>query len=295
MIELFPLLGIRTLGGFARLPASTIPNRFGPIGADLHRRARADDAPLLRPFEPSVTYRETVTIEEPIAALEPLLFLLKGALDKLESRAKKDANSALKISLLLETESAQELEVSVPLTRPIRNASGWLGVLREKFAGIEIQAPLVSFSVEISLPIRMRGAQFHLFDTSEQSQEPLDELLGRLIAGLGPTVVSAATLRARHRPEKSWTGIPFEPLATPKETAKSIRFFPRPTLLLHSPAPIRADGLLPISGPERLAGEWWDGEGHGRDYFMARNRSGQLLWIFKDLKKKELFLHGYFD
>lgn len=294
MIKLFSFLGVSNLGDFARLPSSTITPRFGSFGVDLHRRARGVASLPFRPFEPSVTYREIQALEEPIGMLEPLLFIIKRVLSRLEDQTRKDSSAALKISLFLETEDAQELEIIIPLTRPIRRASGWFGVIREKLSRLEIPAPLISLTIEISIPIRVRGMQFHLFDAAEKQQEPLDELLGRLIAGLGPTVVSAASLRERHRPEKSWEGIPFDPLAK-QEKATELSFFPRPTLMVSPPEPLQSQNIVSLQGPERLEGEWWDEGGHARDYFVAQTDGGQLLWIFKDLQKKKLFLHGYFD
>jgi protein ImuB len=291
MIEWFPLLGIRTLGEFAHLPASTIPQRFGSLGAALHRRARGAETLPLRPFTPSVVYRESQSFENPIALLEPLLFIIKGLLTKLEQRLSHDSNAATNVTLFLETEAAQEMEVSIPLANPIRRANAWLGVVREKLARIEIPDPLISLTIEISLPIRFRGGQFHLFDSTEGQREPLDELLGRLIASLGPTVVSAAELRERYRPERSWEGIAFDPFRVPEKTSS---LPPRPTLLLSPPTPLTTRVAM-VEGPERVQGEWWDGGEHARDYFVAQADGGQLLWIFKDLKSERLFLHGYFD
>jgi protein ImuB len=79
-------------------------------------------------------------------------------------------------------------------------------------------------------------------------------------------------------------------------------------LLLSEPCPLPAtaeqpqcDGPLTlITGPERIESGWWDfarpqrGTVY-RDYFVARNPGGQMLWIFRELTApRGWFLHGLF-
>jgi protein ImuB len=88
---------------------------------------------------------------------------------------------------------------------------------------------------------------------------------------------------------------------------------PRPLLLLPAPQPLSPPAgssdtpayggpLTLIAGPERIEAGWWDlgrtdraaGAVH-RDYFVARNPHGQVLWVFRDLAApRGWFLHGFF-
>ncbi|HLG18786.1 MAG TPA: hypothetical protein VI895_03080 [Bdellovibrionota bacterium] len=310
-IQVLTLLGLRTLGDFARLPASTIGSRFGPLGVDLHRRARGIDELPLRPFEPSVTYRESHSFESSVGSLEPILFVAKTLLEKLERRLQKDLNAALELVLYIETEDCVETELSVPLSRPLRRSKGLLQIVRERLSRLTLQAPIVSFAVELSLPIRKRPTQFHLFDANvADQQESLAELLGRLVAGLGPNVISAAALRERYRPEFSWNPVPFQPEQNSSPPPPPATLPLRPLLLLSPPEPLEVErrensfflrskkeryAVLSLAGPERLAGEWWSGDAYARDYFVAEAEGGQRLWIFQNLPDQRFFLHGYFD
>lgn len=47
-------------------------------------------------------------------------------------------------------------------------------------------------------------------------------------------------------------------------------------------------------GPERIETGWWDGPTIRRDYFRVETESGDLWWIFRDIKSGEWFLHGRF-
>jgi protein ImuB len=64
--------------------------------------------------------------------------------------------------------------------------------------------------------------------------------------------------------------------------------------------PLYRDLLTLVTGPERIECGWWDiGSSHARavhrDYFVARNGRGQLLWVFRELAApRGWFLHGLF-
>ena len=50
-----------------------------------------------------------------------------------------------------------------------------------------------------------------------------------------------------------------------------------------------------VSGPERIESGWWDGEDVQRDYFVAEDRSGLRLWVFRERAgERRWFLHGIF-
>jgi protein ImuB len=86
----------------------------------------------------------------------------------------------------------------------------------------------------------------------------------------------------------------------------------RPLLLLPAPHPLPdEEPLALLAGPERIETGWWAQDGDGfantagdeparppgmrRDYFVARNGRGQLLWVYRDLAPpRHWFLHGYF-
>jgi len=234
---------------------------------------------------------------------EPLIFAAKNLLGKLEKRLQKNLHTALEMNLFFETEYCEEIEIRIPLLRPLRREKALLHVIRERIYSLTLSAPLLSFSIEMSLPVRDRGSQFHLFDAGVE-----------LIGGLGPTMISAAVLRERYRPERSWEPAPFEPFQHSKKETLSQKSFFRPTHLLPSPKPLQMKQkkdclvlhsqkehyeIISMKGPERIVGEWWDGGGHSRDYFCAETKEGAQLWIFKPLSKTPsnfpFYLHGYFD
>ena len=63
-----------------------------------------------------------------------------------------------------------------------------------------------------------------------------------------------------------------------------------------SDAPCYAGRLELMAGPERIEVGWWDGREAARDYFIARNPAGALLWIYSERYRNDAgwYLHGIF-
>nr|WP_143547823.1 DNA polymerase Y family protein [Rhodopirellula sp. SM50] len=62
--------------------------------------------------------------------------------------------------------------------------------------------------------------------------------------------------------------------------------------------PFRFEGALHrvafAWGPERIETGWWDGPTIRRDYYRIETETGNVWWVFRDLKSGEWFLHGRF-
>ncbi len=110
-----------------------------------------------------------------------------------------------------------------------------------------------------------------------------------------------------HRPERAWRAVPLS-IDSRGDRSVPLPPSPRPLLLLPSPQPLPTrddrplfrDPLTLVTGPERIECGWWDCGGPAaqavhRDYFVARNGRGQLLWVFRELAApRGWFLHGLF-
>jgi protein ImuB len=83
--------------------------------------------------------------------------------------------------------------------------------------------------------------------------------------------------------------------------------FRRPLWLLQAPQPLDARrgrplhrGVLELeAGPERIESGWWDGADARRDYYVARDKRGARLWVYREIHGEcrndgAWFLHGIF-
>ncbi len=103
--------------------------------------------------------------------------------------------------------------------------------------------------------------------------------------------------------------------ATPRRTGMSAPPV-RPIRLYETPLEIRAtvspshdrDGrpisftlgrhahrLVHAIGPERIAGQWWEGHHKTRDYFIVEDEEGRRFWIFRVMQSSRWYMHGEFE
>ena len=103
--------GVRTCGALADLPLLELSERLGQPGVRLHEWARGASVRSLVLAEPAVHFEEKMELEEAVAELEPLSFLLGRLLDQLCARlaARSLAASAIRLRFDLEVSDGNEL------------------------------------------------------------------------------------------------------------------------------------------------------------------------------------------
>ena len=153
-------------------------------------------------------------------------------------------------------------------------------------------------------------------------QEPFKQLMDRLSSRLGHKAVFGMQVNAEQLPElangqykvqeqksaaygkeqlkasgeerlKASHETPSDPNSPLKDQPLGLLAHPQ-KLTQHAKQPYLQGPLTIIHGPDRLSSHWWQ-KLQSRDYFIARQHSGRLLWIFYDRVQKNWFLHGLFS
>ena len=205
--------GLRTIGELARLPAAEVASRLGDTGRELHARARGlDPRPLMaRQMPPDL--REGMSLEWPLVALEPFLFLARAALDRLAARLAACGLACLRLSVSLRLEPEGWKERTIELPAPTRDVKVLLTLLRLAFEQEPPGAPVGAFAF-VAHPDRPRVAQRTLFGPQEIPPDRLATTLARLFALLGPGRAGTPLTTDGHRPERC-TLAPFDPPPPP--------------------------------------------------------------------------------
>ena len=94
-------LGISTVGAFAALDSEDVERRWGAIGLAAWRLARGDD--VRRPVLATVSARHAIEVElsSPATTMEPVLFLVRAAIDRLASALASDGRAAATVAITL--------------------------------------------------------------------------------------------------------------------------------------------------------------------------------------------------
>jgi len=136
-----------------------------------------------------------------------------------------------------------------------------------------------------------------LFNTHKQ-REPLNNLLDRLRSRMGLQAVEHVGCRDEHLPEFALhigNDSPKDTHDTGQPcTQRPFWLMPQPQRLRQHGSQLYWNGPIElIYGPERIEDNWWR-EAVSRDYYIARDGSGQHYWVFSDRLTEQWFLHGIF-
>lgn len=169
-------------------------------------------------------------------------------------------------------------------------------------------------SIELSstqlVPIRLFNDD--LFNPQPE-QEQFNQLIDKLTTRLGHTALFRVQAEPEYLPElANGRQHAIQESSSPayNESQKSSlnvqnknkqAFKDQPLWLLESPQrlaqqqnqPLYEGPLNIIHGPDRICSHWW-AKLQSRDYFIARQRSGRLLWIYFDRSVRSWYLHGLF-
>jgi protein ImuB len=284
--EALRLWGIRTLGQFAKLPRQGVATRLGAEGLLLHDLARGGSDRLLRLVRPPVEYREEVELEHGIESLEPLLFLLRRALDKLcaELSGAWLVAAALRLTLRFADQSEHHRELRA--AEPTRDADLLLRMLQTHLDGFTAAAPAIAFALQLQ-PAPPAASQGQLFERGLRDPNRFAETLAQLEALLGAGRAGRVRLLPSRKPE-SFTVGNFLDAASRNLLVHSHDRLPLRLLRPAPPAGVFISGGRPVAvqangtvfhvagadGPWLLSGDWWDADAWTREVWELTDDHG---------------------
>ena len=207
-------LGLRTVGALAALSSEDVERRWGEVGLRAWRLANADDArrPVLARVETQPAVEVELTI--PAATMEPILFLVRAALERLVHDMIAHGRAVAAVAITLTLDDARGALIDAPahtITREARAARPLARVLplfercRALLDGWTLEAPVSAVRVAIVATAPLSGEQGDLLTTSWRDLGAADAAIERLRAELGAGAIVRAEARDTHRPEKAGT------------------------------------------------------------------------------------------
>lgn len=303
-------LGVHTLGQLLLLPDGGMLERFGPAACELVQLARGERWDPLTPAPPPETLEQRVLLDDEEHQLEALVFLIKGALDRLLAQlaARHRAVAALHLELRLRP-SLHAIESRCEKLCPAESTLDGRALLRLVHLRLE-GAPPQAGVVEVRLRVDDVPAtreQLSLFaQRPARDLRAANEALSKVRAELGNEAVVIAQLRQGHLPEAcfGWEALQRLPEASaraPQVQPLVRRIFTRAVGLPAQATSVREDGWMlsglehgsvtRIVGPFVISGGWWAGEVH-REYHFADTKSGDCLWVYYDLGRRRWVWQG---
>ncbi len=311
-------LGIDTIGQVLALPRAAFARRFGAARlVELDRLLGRIPDPQA-PFHPPEQFRARIELPADLANVAALLPPLQVLLRLLEGflRGHNAGATALVLRALHNPRRdccRAPTPVALALAAPERDPQRLLALFGERLARTTLPEPAIVLELQLERMAGFTPVTASFLPPTAPAAGPDSEtrqLAELLHARLGSEGVFQLQAVGDHRPERAYRVLPLSPdpvRAAPLPPTPA----QRPTLILPLPrrltAPAAPDGLPAcggplalLAGPERIQAGWWDlGQARNaavhRDYFVARNRRGQTLWIYRELAAPhDWFLHGLF-
>jgi protein ImuB len=298
-------MGVRTLGELLRLPRAGFARRFGPgLLADLDRLLgrRADPRARLAPRE---RYRGALDLDHEIEDHERILQALAPLFAQLERFLQSRQRGVTALQCRFHHYRAAATRCTLRLAAPEVSAERFTRLLRERLASLVLPEPVRRCELRAGAPRPLLPTSRALWSPGEHghvSAGEMPSLVEHLRARLGAQALHGIRRVADHRPERAWCVA--EPALDDRATEPPADAGPdRPVWLLAAPQllesprgrPRHHGALRLLEGPERIESGWWDGDDIRRDYYVARDTRGAMLWIYRECAGgRRWFLHGIF-
>jgi protein ImuB len=211
MAEALAALGIRTAGSLAALPPDDIEQRWGRTGLIAWRLARGQDR--RRPGLATTEFPRTASadLSPGVEIMEPVLFLVRAALDRLLAGLIADGRAAATLAITLTLDDARGATTTAPahtITREVRLAHPMarLVPLFERCRALldrwSLPAPVCGVTVAIVATAPLTGEQGDLLDPSWLDPAAADAAFARLRTELGADAIVVPVRADEHRPER---------------------------------------------------------------------------------------------
>lgn len=298
--------GLRVLRDLWRLPADGLARRFGAAlvrELDRLQGRRPDPQPLYvpPPYFSSVLMLDWAT--DDLAQINRgVEHLLQQWTDYLQRSSR--GTSGFRIECLPERGDGAT-RVDIGLRRISRDRDHLRRLAGERLAGIRLPGPVSGLVLASDRIHPLQAGTGDLFETDGETAmqwRQSEELLAMHLGGRG---LDTLEIVADHRPELAWRtddGKGPESFSSKTDKRGPDAFLHRPLWLLDTPRPLpwpeapsrcrHAPKL--VRGPERIESGWWDRQDQRRDYYVAADSRGRRLWVFRDLRRRQWYLHGLF-
>ncbi len=303
--ETLDIWGIRTFGEFAALPPLGVAARLGKEGVLLQRLARGEGYRRLRLIEDALRFADEIELEDPVALLEPLSFVLSRLLHDLCARLGARSLATTEIRLRLDLEMAPPHQATLRLPVPMRDPKAFLKMLQLELGSRPPSAAVVKVHLALE-PVRPRTEQHGLFIPLSPEPEKLELTLARIRNLVGQDKAGTPEMLDTHRPDSfrivALDNGPLNPPAT--NTHMALRRFRPPQFAqvrLREARPVHVTNMsmggpvLTCAGPWRTAGEWWKSNPWAHDEWDVALGDGGLFRIYCELDTGRWFFEGRYD
>jgi protein ImuB len=302
--------GLKTIGDVAGRARHEITARFGAGFTTLLEQALGErDAPI-SPRKPLPDYIVEKRFAEPVATEEVISRTLSGLAGMLVATMAQQGKGARRMEARFFRTDGAVRTITVDTGQPVTRTEVIDRLFRERLGALS--DPLdPGFGFDL---IRLCASRTEIIvqqqrdlDANVHDNDELAALIDRIAARLGGKRVLVHLPQDTHIPERAVMAVPAQyHLAAAAHAVwlsrvegepplRPLRLFERPEQIkviaqVPDGPPARfvwrraTHAVIRAEGPERVAMEWWRGQGEmlTRDYFRVEDESGLRFWLYRD-------------
>ena len=312
-------IGVESCGDLAKLDLESIEVRFGAEGARLWRLSRADDSRRIFAIMPRALPAASLdwvdyTLKDP----ERLVFIINALIGNITMELRSRGQGAREVTMIFSLANRESFEHLVRPARSTASHKAWMRLIRTHLERITLPDGVVGITIRVESVTGEVERQGDIFDRGFATASAAEETIAQLLDDQGAVVV---TPRNTQHPlidrRTEWVSQdPSQASARIQLRERVVKATAAPSLtlqLLPEPRRIavttkrRRDHQVPLqyrdkqwmmiisaAGPDRVSGGQW-AEPYAREYFRCVTDDGMMVWVYRDARSDEWYLHGWWD
>jgi hypothetical protein len=312
-------IGVESCGDLAKLDLESVEVRFGAEGARLWRLSRADDSRRIFNSIPRALPTASLDwVDYTLKDGERLVFIINALVGNITTELTSRGQCAREMTMIFSLANRETFEHLVRPARSTASHKAWMRLIRSHLERITLPDSVVGITMRVESVTGEVERQGDIFDRGFATSRAAEETIAQLLDDQGAVVV---TPRNTQHPliDRRTEWISQEPAQASariqlRERVVKATAAPRLTLqLLPEPRRIavttrrRRDHQLPVqyrdkewmsiisaAGPDRVSGGQWK-EPYAREYFRCVTDDGMMVWLYRDARLDEWYLHGWWD
>lgn len=296
-------LGIRHIGQLQVLAPAELARRFPHEVVGYLQQLVGDSPRPLQFYRPASQFQHYLLLQYEISQTEILLRPVSPLLKQLQQFLQQRNQLCRCLILTLYFRQQAPRQIRVQAMGGEVQAARWQSLLSLQLEQVKLPEPVYALelqALQLSAAVAQSGTLLDDKQSGIEKNTTLSkvQLLSLLAAKLGQQVLHSPAYVSCHWPEQSLQRQAPLPEKEHNSTAASLMadkpYAIRPSLQLAEPVNL-TEPIQLLSAPERLESLCWQsGVLRQRDYYVARNRQGQQLWVFKT-PAQQWFIHGWFS
>jgi protein ImuB len=312
-------IGVESCGDLAKLDLESVEVRFGAEGARLWRLSRADDSRRIFNNIPRALPSASLdwvdyTLKDP----ERLVFIINALVGNITTELKSRGQGAREVTMIFSLANRESFEHLVRPARSTASHKAWMRLIRTHLERITLPDGVVGITIRVESVTGEVERQGDIFDRGFATARAAEETIAQLLDDQGSVVVTPRNTQhplidrrtewVSQDPAQASARIQIRERVVKATAAPSLtlQLFPEPRRIAVT-TKRRRDHQVPLqyrdkqwttiisaAGPDRVSGGQW-GEPYAREYFRCVTDDGMMVWLYRDARSDEWYLHGWWD